>query len=937
MHGEAPLITNTSLFSLLAEGHTARVTVVTPNRRLAAALARDFDGERAAAGCRTWEAPDILPLAAFIQRLYEDALYSELAAAMPQLLLPVQQQALWEKVIAATQSGRELLSLAPAASLAADAWELAHAWRLATRPGDAPANDEAKAFADWSRRYERETQRARYTDGPRLAPLLEPHLGHRALRKARTLVVYGFDIVTPQAQRFFAVLGEAGTAVVRCGPAGRASRNCRVAFPSARHELQAAARWARARLESAAACGRMPRIGIVVPDLGRSRKAVQRILANVMAPGRALERGTGRPVPFNLSLGEPLAEHPLVVAALAALDLSAGEVDFASASRLLRSPFLAGAEAEMAQRARLDAGLRKKAGPKTDLARLRRAIAQLTAADQPYRAAACPVLSRRLAELAASGAGLAGSRRASEWSKAVSGLLDRLGFPGERSLDSVEYQALKAWQEVVSSFASLDLVAGEMRFAEARARLARVAASQVFQPEAPDVPIQVLGVLESAGLVFDHLWVTGLTDEAWPMPARANPLLPIALQRAAGVPEAAPETSLALDRVLTAGWLAAAEEVVFSHPLHEGDRDLAQSTLIRDVPAIAFEQLDLPRYPELRTVLRQAVSEEQLEDMRGPAMAAAHAQPVHSAGGTSVFRDQAVCPFRAFAIHRLGAEGIESPPIGLDASERGTLVHGLLACVWQELKSHARLQALAERDVEGLLANAADTALERVRRSRPGAIANRFAELERKRLIALGRAWLELEKTRPPFEVARIEEKHSVCFGGLAVNARLDRMDRLHAADGSAVHAILDYKTGRVNIGDWLGPRPDEPQIPLYAVGSGETVAASVFARVKAGEMEFKGLAREAGLIPRVQPLQARGSTAAPGSDPWEDLLSHWREELHTLGREFVAGVARVEPKRGSETCKCCELKALCRINERSRVALEDFAAEDPAVEEGDQ
>jgi len=42
-------------------------------------------------------------------------------------------------------------------------------------------------------------------------------------------------------------------------------------------------------------------------------------------------------------------------------------------------------------------------------------------------------------------------------------------------------------------------------------------------------------------------------------------------------------------------------------------------------------------------------------------------------------KDQAACPFRAFAAHRLGAEGLQFPHTGLDALERGTLVHRVLA------------------------------------------------------------------------------------------------------------------------------------------------------------------------------------------------------------------------------------------------------------------
>ena len=65
-------------------------------------------------------------------------------------------------------------------------------------------------------------------------------------------------------------------------------------------------------------------------------------------------------------------------------------------------------------------------------------------------------------------------------------------------------------------------------------------------------------MLESAGLRFDRLWVSGLTDEAWPLTRAPNPFLPIALQKKAGIPQASAETSLALDRRITDGWKRAA-------------------------------------------------------------------------------------------------------------------------------------------------------------------------------------------------------------------------------------------------------------------------------------------------------------------------------------------------------------------------------------------
>ena len=85
----------------------------------------------------------------------------------------------------------------------------------------------------------------------------------------------------------------------------------------------------------------------------------------------------------------------------------------------------------------------------------------------------------------------------------------------------------------------------------------------IDKPETPEAPIQVLGALESAGLEFDALWASGLTDEAWPLVARPNPFIPPALQRKAGIPEASAEASLARAQRITAGWLGAAAEVVF--------------------------------------------------------------------------------------------------------------------------------------------------------------------------------------------------------------------------------------------------------------------------------------------------------------------------------------------------------------------------------------
>ncbi|MSQ51803.1 MAG: PD-(D/E)XK nuclease family protein [Betaproteobacteria bacterium] len=899
------------------------ICVVTPNQRLSGALAEAFAMGQAARGLVAWEAPDILPMGAFIERLYQDGLYSEIAPAVPLLLSPIQEQAIWEAVITGSEAGVGLLSTTNAATLARDAWTLAHAWRLLPSLRDFFGNEDTRVFADWAWRYEGLTARDRQTERARLPEVLTSHLGAPAVRKPSMLVAFGFDIFTPQQQAFLAALGSTGVEIWRGVPDVREADARRLALPSARDEIWAAANWARARLEAASMRGeRQCTIGIVVPDLARCRNAVDRAFAQVLTPAHGLPGAEPVSPPFNISLGSPLAAYPLASAALLILELGYGDIEFDAASRLLRSPFIAGGEGEFAARACLDTVLRRGCAPRTTLERVRRALVRHTAPDNPYRVRPCPRLLQCLTALGTyARENLSGSRRPGEWARAVLELWDACGFPGDRALDSGEYQTLQKLYETVAAFAALDRVAGRMRFSQARARLARTIGEVVFQPEARTVPIQILGVLESAGMAFDHLWVMGLSDAVWPMPARPNPFVPVALQKRAGVPEASAAASLELDRRITQGWLTAAGEVVLSHPLREDDRELPMSPLIQDLNSSDAGVMVAPDYATARSVIHASAKLARIDDGAAPALPAG----IASEGGTGVFRDQAACPFRAFAIHRLGARGLEAAS-DLNASDRGTLVHSLLAKIWREIKSSATLNVLSERDLLALIAAAAEAAIGSLRWRRPEALSGRLAGLERDRLVRLACEWLATEKQRPAFEIAAIETKQAISFGGLTVNARLDRMDRLMpgtGADAQAGWAVLDYKTGRAEPGAWLGERPDEPQLPLYAVGNAvgggapAGVVALAFARVSAGNMAFRGIGREQSLIPGVDIIEKQRAKAARLYQNWDEVLSGFRRELDALGAEFVRGEARVAPKQGAATCRYCELHALCRISER--------------------
>jgi hypothetical protein len=103
-----------------------------------------------------------------------------------------------------------------------------------------------------------------------------------------------------------------------------------------------------------------------------------------------------------------------------------------------------------------------------------------------------------------------------------------------------------------------------------------------------------------------------------------------------------------------------------------------------------------------------------------------------------------------------------------------------------------------------------------------------------------------------------------------------------------------------------LNERPDDPQLPLYALNASEPISAVAYAKLKTGEMRYMGFSDRKDLIPEVKPAK-----------DWNALLEGWKKELEALGSGFASGDARVDPKKLLSTCRYCDLQPLCRVYER--------------------
>jgi ATP-dependent helicase/nuclease subunit B len=878
------------LIEYLARG----ATVVTPNRRLAAAVRRAFDLSQSQSGRAAWPAADVLPWNAWLSRTFRDAFFK--GATRQLLTTPQQGRFLWWRVLEHSAEAPSLLGLAATADAALEAWQMAHAWRLLPALRNMPLAEEGEAFLRWAASYERACAQQELQDSARLPDTVADLVRAGKASAGQRLILFGFDQLNPQQHALVETLTASGVELTVCGLTASRGAALVVHEPGVEREIRTAALWARSRLTAQPTA----RIGVVVPDLTRLRSTILRIFDEVLVPSALLHPGADTPRPWNVSLGAALADWPLIHAALLILELACGELRMEWVSVLMRSPFLGGAEGEGEARAVLDARLRRLGDPHVSLQAL-----EFHAADDRQQQATAE-LAQALARLRLRLSLLPRQAQPlSFWGLALQGLLAAMRWPGERELDSHEYQAFAAWKEMMAELAQLDVVAGPVSLHVAVEIVARLARERVFQPETPAVPIQILGPLEAAQLEFDHLWVLGLTDETWPRIPRPNPLLPIELQRSRGVTRSSANWELGFARRMQDGWQAAAREVIFSWHSSADDRVLASSPLLGGLAGTTPEELGVEALADWRLQLHGEARLEQSPDWTALELAPG----VSFGGGARVLQDQAACPFRAFAAHRLHARALEHPQEGLSPRDRGVVLHAALAILWTELKSSQRLAGIEVAALQELVQRSVAGALAGLRPRRSSALQTRFIELERDRLCALLNEWLELERSRPAFEVIACEEEHVASVAGLELKLRLDRVDRLAAGE----EMLIDYKSGSSSVKAWFSERPEEPQLPLYAITRPQPPQALAFARVARGESGLVGLASRIQVASGVQQF-------APGrldsSRDWDELIGNWRGTLERLALAFRSGRAAVAPKKRGETCSRCEFGLLCRVSE---------------------
>lgn len=895
------------LFKKFEKRQRNDVLVLTPNKRLSRFLHNEYNQFQAANQTKkAWPSLNCHSVQGWTQNVWQKL---ALTAQHPLLLRvpmsPIQERILWQRVVEQHPDTPPLLSSKATAALAMDAWRLLQQWQL-----DVPVQSDSNVaiFSAWCDRFVLECEARGVVSSAQQLAVIQTCLIEQTLPAPGLVVLYGFDDLTPELKHLLDAMTAQGASIETLQWQRQPQQLQRHEFNDENAEIEAAALWARLQLQQQPQAS----IAVVVPKLAQLREKVERIFTRVFEPQYIFPQQLQHASGFNISAGLPMDTVPVVAAALNALACNGPWLEIEDVSRLLRSPFV-GWKAEADEQALVDLELREL-DVRVSLQQVMDALGkQMGETGEQYQRR-CPQMFEAMGKFNEIRHTAPAKQLPSAWAQVFHRQLLALNWPGERTLDTLEYQQVQRWQEALQEMLTLDCVSGEMDWSAALQCLRALLKQISFQAQTKPSPIQILGVLEAAALPFDHLWLMNMDDETWPPMPNPNPLLPLPFQIEHAMPQSSSQRELEYARRLLQRFNVSAETVTYSHSTLQDDKHMRISPLLADV---ALQPFTLRADDSFADHLFRHQEIEASLDSCGPKIV----DPSVVRGGTGILKDQSACPFQAFARHRLRTQEIPVPVMGLDAKDRGILVHKVMEIIWRRLRRHSKLMQMSSEQLDDLIQRSIDESMQLFQTQ--NSVGQRFLRIEAQRLAEQARAWLELEKQRQPFTVVFNEGKKTLKLGKLPLNIRYDRIDRLE--DGSLF--VLDYKTGKQQVRSWSGERPDEPQVPLYCVANASKVKGAAFGQIAADETAIKGIAEDEDIAPGLKAPDMLFKLDLP--DQWPDIIQHWRTVLERLAHEFMAGAAEVDPKVPSVTCRYCELKSLCRIKEQFHVDDDEQSHED--------
>ncbi|MDD5451628.1 MAG: PD-(D/E)XK nuclease family protein [Desulfovibrionales bacterium] len=656
------------------------------------------------------------------------------------------------------------------------------------------------------------------------------------------------------------------------------------------------------------------RIGVVVPNMSAYAPLLSRVFQELVGSPTAEKgeifmpqegtknNGDNPPFPpfskggeggnYNISLGESLFSQPLTQAALLPLRLMLDGEKRVSFLSLLLSPYYGLWDRHRNILAQADRVWREYS--------IDQGLGDLLYILQKKRPEILSVIHPPGHDLARLIQSLTGKRTGAGWIETLYRLWDITQFPAINNED--EERVFRHLQENLAALAC-DL--GEEKidaytfYAWLKYALEE---TKVNVPGYEEAGIQVIGLIESRGLSFDHLYVVGLSAGSLPQPVRHFPLL--TREEKGLVQGATIESQHLFAEQAFAHLMTAAPAITLTRPLEEKSDPLPASPFWPEGEENAAVNYWLePGQASLRAGwLRQAHEGWRDHPIPYPTEDTPFVPaPLPDELSVTAIEKAISCPFKFFADTVLRLSELPEPAIGISPQEKGNRLHRLFAL----FTGRMRKQAVSPTDAgqsESILKECITEVL-------AGVTDNPYWQIERERWSGLLATWLCLERKRKEegwrwlLEEANFSSLQNAPWP-FTVHGRIDRID---INDGEHKICCWDYKTGSAPPPADIHTHFLSPQLPLYllALRSGKISLPVSFQNLTAGYISLKS----EGEVQFGEPVKDEAG--------WETCLSAWEKEITRLGQRLSAGNFPADPKpipKGNRNgaCQYCLYLTLC-------------------------
>jgi ATP-dependent helicase/nuclease subunit B len=822
--------------------------ILTANQRLAAQIQQAW-GKSIYDKAQVWKAPRVMSLEHWLSFCWNELVDKNhtLVRGCAQVGR-LQNLFYWEKAIAQHQNDADQSF----ATMANDCFDLLQRWKIEIDQVDEQSSAIYK-FKQWAKTYQSLLDKNKLITTASTWRLVGEAFKQHVFATEPNIYLYGFQSIPPLQQW---VMDHATSEVIEIEARGNSASVSKVECPEPTAELETAAKWAAQQLLK----DPNQHIGLVVPDLNNRVLEVARIINEALASNNCSTA-------VNISAGVKLAETPILQSALALLEMTEFQLPIAQWLDILNSPYSHFNHLPIQFRVDCELEIRTSKKHEIGLDRfihiIRGQQANLADSDslQPQLQPLYDI--QQLIRQSSSS-----EQSFIKWAEFFNQYTTMLGWPGIKQPSSLQYQQIQYWEKLLGLLVELDNLGIEVDRSKALGFLQKLANEQLFHPQTGDAPLQILGLLEAVGLQFDQLWITGMDNTNFPASGSMDPVLSASYQRRFNMPFSVPENELKIAQNLLSGFAINSKNLILSYPLTDGNTPLDQSPLIKQ---FNLHNLHVTENENLPVWLNQSY----LCDLQIDMGYSFNAEKEPIRGGSSILKNQSCCPFNAFAIHRLWAKALEQPTLGLEAMDRGSIVHEILYRLWNQWEKSTVFCALSEQQLSNQLSATIDDVLTEQAPKSPILLGDNFRQLEKQRLTKIIKQWLEIERQRPPFEVKQTEQKKQLSFGELNISLIMDRMDTVNNET-----LVIDYKTGTVKDNVWQGDRPIDPQLPLYILASNPQPTGCAFALLKGNEQKYIGISKD----PIVDGVKA--------SENWQQQVEYWRLSIENLAQEFVEGKA---------------------------------------------